>query len=58
VLAYDLALVDFDTLQHAGPAGTSQQPAATTTAPVVVTPVSVGATPVRSSVGGVTIPGQ
>jgi outer membrane protein TolC len=58
VLAYDLALVDFDTLQHAGPAGTSQQPAATTTAPVVVTPVSAGATAVRSSVGGVTIPGQ
>jgi outer membrane protein len=57
VLAYDLALVDFDTLQHAGPAGTSQ-PAATTTAPVTVTPVSAGATSIRSPIGGVNIPGQ
>jgi outer membrane protein len=57
VLAYDLALVDFDTLQHAGPAGTSQ-PAAATTVPMAVTPVSAGASSLRSSIGGATIPGQ
>lgn len=59
VLAYDLALVDFDTLQHAGPAGASsggaavQGASAGTSAPAIAGAAAPATGGVR--VGGVTI---
>lgn len=58
VLAYDLALVDFEALQQAPPAGGTAAPAASAAAaPVVLPPPAVGGSSTRT-VGGVAIPGQ
>ena len=57
VLAYDLALVDFEALQQAGPTAAGQTSAA---APPVVLPTApvVTSSGSRPSAGGVSIPGQ
>lgn len=58
VLAYDLALVNFEALQQAGPAQAGAAPASTGTATAAAPPASVGAAAATTvSTGGITIPG-
>jgi outer membrane protein TolC len=58
VLAYDLSLVDFETLQQAGPASTSSPaPAATGTATTGAPAAQTSGSNTRTSIGGVAIPG-
>lgn len=57
LLAYDLALVDFDTLQQAGPVSASPTPSAAPATPIAAPAAPAGGSSARPSIGGVTIPG-